>query len=567
MMLNSQICSHLNEYVDISDHIDFAEALVDRYEWEPDIRERLCSQLRLIRNKQKDRCLNLSVVGEFSTGKSSFINALLGENLLVSSAIQGTTVVNTIIEYYDTPVMYVHKKDGSYDIVTTKSVGELSVRLSDITTNSVMASSINVVRVGIPSQLLAEGIRIIDTPGTNSTESWHEDTTRYAIKNLSDLSIVLTDGLHPLSKSLVSFIDENLSDIYNQCAFVVTYYDKLPERERVDVLHYIERKLKHELEIDEPKVFPYVAPAVLASKVGEIVMPEQEKMSALSSASQAGLLEIMWKNRHLSQIKKLLALTKEAYSLIEQSILSKRAKYEQEYGLLLKTQQTSLEPFIEGEKQRCLTDFGYKANDLRDILASKVASKIPVAKERVKDFIMAYPKATAKEIKTFISNEVPKECNRQARNVGRTSNAMLKSLLELFNKTMASFHGNFENQFEKLGILKVDLGNINVERPGAHVVSLDNLKESLDYMSKEVTRENWAMGGGGVAGAAIGTAILPGLGTVVGGFLGMVVGARKTPTGYELKRNACVKLSGQLDSMFRTVERDIISTFNDNVLN
>ena len=68
-----------------------------------------------------------------------------------------------------------------------------------------------------------------------------------------------------------------------------------------------------------------------------------------------------------------------------------------------------------------------------------------------------------------------------------------------------------------------------------------------------------------MAGAAIGTAIMPGIGTVVGGLLGMFVGAINTPSADEMKKNACDKLSGSLDSVFQSIERDIIATFNDNV--
>ena len=85
-------------------------------------------------------------------------------------------------------------------------------------------------------------------------------------------------------------------------------------------------------------------------------------------------------------------------------------------------------------------------------------------------------------------------------------------------------------------------------------------------MTNEVSKENWAIGSGGVAGAAIGTAICPGIGTVVGGVLGIFASAMITPTTQDIKSNACDKLTGPLDSVFQTVERDIISTFNDNII-
>ena len=207
---SDNIYDHLKEYADLSGHIEFAENLIRKYRWDDGSRQSLETQILRIRNKQKDRCLNLSVIGEFSTGKSSFINALLGVELLVSSVIQGTTVVNTIIEYYPQPLLYVLKTDGTYEVIQTSSFKELSEKLSHVTTDPETARTIRLVRVGFPSELLATGIRIIDTPGTNSTQSWHEDVTREALKHLSDLSIVLVDAIHPMTSTLVDFLLDNI---------------------------------------------------------------------------------------------------------------------------------------------------------------------------------------------------------------------------------------------------------------------------------------------------------------------------------------------------------------------
>lgn len=555
------------EYIDLSGHIDFAELLIGKYEWDNETRQRLYGQLSSIRAKQKDKYLNLSVVGEFSTGKSSFINAIIGEKLLVSSVIQGTTLVNTIIEYYQKPLIYVLKTDNTYDIETLDSIEELSVRLSNVATNPKIAREIKMVRVGIPSPLLAEGLRIIDTPGTNSTESWHEDVTKYALKNLSDLSIILTDALHPLSQTLVDFIEENLSEIYNQCAFVVTYYDKLRKQDRQETLRYIEKKLSLELEMDDPQVFPYVSPAILASKEGLIIMPDQDEMVRVSMESRSRIRETMWRNRQISQIKKLLFLTKETYGLLESNIEGKRDRLNKEYDLLLKTKQTPLESFVDSEKQKRMADFGQQASELKDELIASIGNQIEKAKVLIKDKVLNSQFLSVEAIQQYIKKEIPTECNLQAHSVVEIMKGVNKSLSRAFYETIRDYQRNFEGQFKKLGILSVNIGSIStIDKPKEQLVSLNDLKDSLDYMSNEVSKENWSIGGGGVAGAALGTAIMPGIGTVIGGFLGMMVGAINGPSADVVKKNACEKLSGSIESLFRTVERDIISTFNENVI-
>ena len=83
----------------IDEHLKFAKALLETYKFEDANRIKLEEALKEISDKQKDYKLNLSVIGEFSTGKSTFINALLRKDLMASQYLQGTTVTATAIEY------------------------------------------------------------------------------------------------------------------------------------------------------------------------------------------------------------------------------------------------------------------------------------------------------------------------------------------------------------------------------------------------------------------------------------------------------------------------------------
>lgn len=90
---------NLNEMADIQSHIEYATMVLNKYHWDDSVRQSLLKQLNQIVDKQNDKTLNISVIGEFATGKSSFINALVGQELLAVNALQGTTVAITIIEY------------------------------------------------------------------------------------------------------------------------------------------------------------------------------------------------------------------------------------------------------------------------------------------------------------------------------------------------------------------------------------------------------------------------------------------------------------------------------------
>src|SRR4030067_226105 len=94
--------------------------------------------------RQLDELFLLVVVGEFNSGKSAFINALLGQNLLKEGVTPTTTQINVL-------------KFG--------------------TTQERTVEDENLHTLTAPVELLAE-LNIVDTPGPNSTIRQHETITQ-----------------------------------------------------------------------------------------------------------------------------------------------------------------------------------------------------------------------------------------------------------------------------------------------------------------------------------------------------------------------------------------------------
>lgn len=55
---------------DIDSHIKYAIDIFNRYEWDNATKSNFEKQLNAILDKQNDKLLNISVIGEFQTGKS-----------------------------------------------------------------------------------------------------------------------------------------------------------------------------------------------------------------------------------------------------------------------------------------------------------------------------------------------------------------------------------------------------------------------------------------------------------------------------------------------------------------
>lgn len=82
-----------------NNHYEYLERVIGSAEFEQETATLLRSRLSEIGDRLKDDHLYLAIVGEASTGKSTFINALLREELLAAQALTMTTAAATVIGY------------------------------------------------------------------------------------------------------------------------------------------------------------------------------------------------------------------------------------------------------------------------------------------------------------------------------------------------------------------------------------------------------------------------------------------------------------------------------------
>lgn len=121
----------------------------------------------LQQNYQKlDQPMRVAIVGKIKTGKSTLMNALLGEAVVATGTIEATFNVNWL-QYGEQPGLRIHFKDGRPPSV--KSLAELAaitVRSQDADHRAYLLS-IEYVEVFHPNPLL-NTFNLIDTPGLDS---------------------------------------------------------------------------------------------------------------------------------------------------------------------------------------------------------------------------------------------------------------------------------------------------------------------------------------------------------------------------------------------------------------
>lgn len=117
--------------------------------------------------------LMLMVMGEFSTGKSTFINALLGEEVAAVN-MTPTTAVITKICYGKEEKVIVHYKNGGVKETDIKYFKDLTSESGE--KNKKVHESIEYVERCIPIKTL-RNMTIIDSPGLNALISSHAQAT------------------------------------------------------------------------------------------------------------------------------------------------------------------------------------------------------------------------------------------------------------------------------------------------------------------------------------------------------------------------------------------------------
>jgi GTP-binding protein EngB required for normal cell division len=117
-----------------------------------------------------DRPLFIAVMGEFNTGKSSFVNALCGERVARVGVTPTTATINVL--RYGPRGARVLYHDGRARELTADEAAVFLAQLDDA-----QAAAVRTVEVFIPVEFLRQ-VEVVDTPGLNSLRPEHEAVAR-----------------------------------------------------------------------------------------------------------------------------------------------------------------------------------------------------------------------------------------------------------------------------------------------------------------------------------------------------------------------------------------------------
>ncbi|MEN1760238.1 dynamin family protein [Anoxynatronum sibiricum] len=181
------------------------------------------------------------VLGEFSRGKSTFVNALLGDMVLPMDVLP-TTATLTMVHYSETPRVILKMKDGSTRNVENEELKEWITALEDQYQEN--ASMVERAEVYWPTEIGRRGCMIIDTPGVNDINETGENIT-YEFLPKADAAILLLDPTQPLSASETSFLREHIyqADL-GKVFYVLNKIDLVESQNRERISGYVKENVR-----------------------------------------------------------------------------------------------------------------------------------------------------------------------------------------------------------------------------------------------------------------------------------------------------------------------------------
>ncbi len=187
--------------------------------------------------------LRVLVVGEIKQGKSTLINALLGQNVLPSGVTPTTGAIVQVIRG-ETLGHFIVAADGTRSTVEPTAFAKLARGKTEYEGSLLLTT---------PSEHLPDGIELIDTPGINDLQRFRSLLSRGELPR-GDAIILVLDATQVLKRTELAFLRDILLALGGAqpgtertgAALLVALnrIDLVPDKERATLLDHIHRELQ-----------------------------------------------------------------------------------------------------------------------------------------------------------------------------------------------------------------------------------------------------------------------------------------------------------------------------------
>ncbi len=283
--------------------------------------------------KLEEQRFCIGITGVLSAGKSTFLNALLGQEVLGTSSVPETANLS-VLRYGETPRARVHFwskeqwedlesqsaydsnlkafvkeskehfKDTLQDFITSPKYSK-DIELNDLSAytsanhTSKFCNLVEKVELFMPLAFLENGVEIVDTPGLDDPITKREDITREYIEHCDMLIHIMNVSCAATQKDIDFILEALLEQNISRLLVVLTRIDLLTQKELESSLEYTKSSLISQLKnakykgdiqslIQRIDFIPLAGYAALLHRIQKADSKDKPTMSL----EESGILEI-----------------------------------------------------------------------------------------------------------------------------------------------------------------------------------------------------------------------------------------------------------------------------------
>jgi len=343
----------------------------------------------------------LACIGQFKRGKSTLINALVGEGILPVGFVP-VTAVPTVIRYGAHKKARIQFRDGAWQEI---DASDLEQYVSE-EHNPENAKGVGGAEVFVPSALLSTGMCLVDTPGLGSVFTGNTAATQAFIPHI-DAALVVVGADPPLAGEELALVEAVGRQVQN-LILVLNKADRATEAEKAAAVRFTQQVLAKRLRRSVGPVFEVSAAERLENRG-----PERDWGKLLGALNQL----VQGSGRQLIQAacergvqrlsEQLMAIISEEREALERPIEESERRIAAMKETIAEAERSMRElEFLWMAEQRHLSDL------FVDRHKAFLASVLPLANEEFERALRSVPRRMGPAYRRTIMREAQENAQR-----------------------------------------------------------------------------------------------------------------------------------------------------------